>query len=323
MTREFLTSHVAMAIYAVFGVLAVATVLVALVTGRAQTDASGTGSKSASELTARVKSWWWMSIIFAIAIMTYQWAATVLLAFVSFLALKEYLSLIPQRRADRSILIWAYLAIPFQYWFASLGRFGLFMTFIPVWLFLFIPARMTIGGQTENFLRAVGTVSWGTMICVFCLSHTALLLAVGMQRPEGAGPLLFLIILTEFNDVAQFTWGKLFGRHRIMPTVSPNKTWQGFVGGLLSTTVLAAFAGPYLTPMPMVWSAAAGFFIASTGFLGDVTISAFKRDLGVKDTSQLIPGHGGILDRVDSLIYAAPAFFHFYNFFFLSGRVPA
>ncbi len=159
------------------------------------------------------------------------------------------------------------------------------------------------------------------MICVFCLSHTALLLALGLRRPEGAGPLLFLILLTEFNDVAQFTWGKLLGRHKIMPTVSPNKTVQGFLGGLVSTTALAAIAGPYLTPMPLAWSAAAGFFIAATGFLGDVTISAFKRDLGVKDTSALIPGHGGILDRVDSLIYAAPAFFHFYNFFFLSGRV--
>jgi phosphatidate cytidylyltransferase len=228
---------------------------------------------------------------------------------------------VPTRRVDRSVLLWAYIAIPIQFYFAHIEDFGFFMVFIPVWMFLFLPARITLGGVTEGFLRAVGLLSWGLMMTVFALSHTAMLLAFGTSRGFGAGPLLFLVALTQFNDVAQFTWGKLFGRHKILPSVSPKKTWEGFLGGFVTTVLVAALVGPYLTPMDISWSLLAGAIIAVSGFLGDVTLSATKRDLGVKDASNLIPGHGGILDRVDSLIYAAPVFFHFLNYFF--GGYPA
>jgi phosphatidate cytidylyltransferase len=266
------------------------------------------------ELSRRVKSWWWMITVFAVAILTDRVLSTIFLAFLSYLALKEYLSLVPTRRVDRSVLLYAYIAIPVQFYLAHIGSFGLFMTFIPVWMFLFMPARITLGGNTDGFLRAVGILSWGLMITVFSLSHTAMLLTFGVKLGHASGPLLFLVALTELNDVAQFTFGKLFGRHKIIAKVSPKKTWEGFVGGVVTTTAVAAIVGPYLTPMPMLWSAGAGAIIAGAGFLGDVTISACKRDLGVKDASSLIPGHGGILDRVDSLIYSAPIFYHLLHF---------
>lgn len=269
-----------------------------------------------SELSQRVKSWWWMISVFTIAILINRVVSTIFLALMSFLALKEYFSLIPTRRVDRSILLWAYLAIPVQFYLAHAGGFGLFMVFIPVWMFLFMPARITLAGHTEGFLRAVGTLSWGLMITVFSLSHTAMLLSFGTKLGYGAGPLLFLVALTEFNDVAQFTTGKLFGRHKILPSVSPKKTWEGFLGGFVATALVAALVGPYLTPLTMPLAAAGGAIIAGTGFLGDVTISACKRDLGVKDSSQLIPGHGGILDRVDSLIYSAPVFYHLLHYYY-------
>jgi len=122
--------------------------------------------------------------------------------------------------------------------------------------------------------------------------------------------------LAQFNDVAQYFWGKLLGRHKVTPNVSPKKTWEGLIGGVLTTVLLATLVGPYLTPMDPLWSALAGGVIGISGFLGDINISAMKRDLGVKDAGGLIPGHGGILDRVDSLTYAAPAFFHFFRYFF-------
>jgi phosphatidate cytidylyltransferase len=309
--EAFFSSSVHAAIGIIYGVLIFASAITWTLRRMSPSEAT-------TELSQRVVSWWWMITVFTIAILTNRVVSTIFLGLISFLALKEYLSLIPTRRVDRSILLWAYLAIPVQFYFAHIGRFGLFMTFIPVWMFLFLPARMTLGGHTEGFLRAVGLLSWGLMITVFSLSHTALLLSYGSVHGYGAGALLFLVALTQFNDVAQFTWGKLFGKHAILPTVSPKKTWEGFLGGLVTTACVAALAGPYLTPMPTLWSAAAGALIAGTGFLGDVTISAFKRDVGVKDASQLIPGHGGILDRVDSLIYSAPVFFHFLNFFFWS-----
>lgn len=305
------------AIGAIYGVLIIASIIVAVMKRSKPGEAT-------SELSRRVTSWWFMITIFTIAIVTNRIVSTIFLGLVAFMALKEYLSLIPTRRVDRLILLFAYWAIPVQFTIAHHGSYGLFLTFIPVWMFLFFPMAMTLTGRTEGFLRAVGTLSWGMMITVFALSHTAILLATpsDLAGPAGgAGLLLFLVALTQFNDVAQFTWGKLFGKIKILPKVSPKKTWEGFLGGVISTTIAAALAGPFLTPLSPTLAALAGTMIAIAGFLGDVTISAFKRDLGVKDSGGLIPGHGGILDRVDSLTYAAPVFFHAMHFFVFSGRV--
>ncbi|MAW82061.1 MAG: phosphatidate cytidylyltransferase [Parvularcula sp.] len=314
---DALPDNVFYAIGVIYALLIAASIAVLVMKRRAPGAAT-------EELSQRVKSWWFMITIFSIAIVTNRIVSTLFLALVAFLAFKEYLSLIPTRRVDRLILLFAYWTIPIQFTFAHMDSYGLFLTFIPVWMFLFIPMAMTLAGKTEGFLRAVGTISWGLMITVFSLSHTAMLLAAdeAVAGPAGgAGLLLFLVALTQFNDVAQFTWGKLFGKNKIVPKVSPKKTWEGFLGGLGSTIVGAAIAGPFLTPMPFYIAAVAGAIIAIAGFLGDITISAFKRDLGVKDSGGLIPGHGGILDRVDSLTYAAPVFYHAMHFFVFSGRI--
>ena len=313
---EALSQNVIWALGVIYGLLIAASVIVGVLKWRSPGNAT-------TELSRRVTSWWFMITIFTIAIVTNRIVSTVFLGLMTYLAFKEYISLIPTRPVDRIILFFAYLAIPVQFTFAHLNSYGLFLVFIPVWMFLFFPMVMTLVGKTEGFLRAVGTLSWGMMITVFALSHTAMLLAAGPSAGPagGAGLLLFLVALTQFNDVAQFTWGKLFGRHKIVPKVSPNKTWEGFWGGFGSTMVVAALAGPFLTPMPFYYAALAGGMIAIAGFLGDVTISAFKRDLGVKDSGGLIPGHGGILDRVDSLTYAAPVFYHAMHFFVFSGRI--
>jgi phosphatidate cytidylyltransferase len=238
----------------------------------------------------------------------------IFLAFVSFLALKEYLSLIPTRRADRRVLFWAYLAIPAQFYWVATGWYGMFIIFIPVYLFLLLPMRMVLIGETAGFLRAAGSLHWGLMLTVFNLSHMAFLLVLPKEiNPAGggAGLVLFLMFLTQFNDVAQYVWGKLFGKHKIIPKVSPKKTWEGFLGGIATTTLAAWALAPHLTPLVGWEGAAAGLLIGLAGFVGDVNISALKRDLGIKDSGSLIPGHGGILDRVDSLTFTAPLFFHF------------
>ena len=266
------------------------------------------------ELTQRVYSWWVMIGIFAAAILLSRSTSIIFFAFVSFLALKEYLSLIPTRRADRRVLFWAYAAIPIQYLWVHMDWYGMFIIFIPVYLFLLLPMRMVIIGETKEFLRAAGTVHWGLMTTVFSVSHAAFLLVLPEDRNPmagGAGLVLFLVFLTQFNDVAQYVWGKLTGRHKIIPKVSPNKTWEGFIGGLATTVSLASLLDSYLTPLSLVESALAGLLIGCSGFIGDVTISALKRDLGVKDSGSLLPGHGGILDRIDSLTYTAPLFFHY------------
>lgn len=295
----------------ILSILIVASTIVALLTRRHP-------EKSYLELSQRINSWWIIVGIFAAAMLLSRTTSIVFFAFVSFLALKEYFSLIPTRRADRRVLFWAYAAIPIQYFWVHMEWYGMFIIFIPVYLFLFLPMRMVIIGETNDFLRAAGTLHWGLMTMVFSISHAAFLLVLPDDRnPVAGGPglVLYLIFLTQFNDVAQYIWGKLTGRHKIIPKVSPNKTWEGFLGGLATTVGLASLLAPYLTPLSPIESALAGLLMACSGFVGDVTISALKRDLGVKDSGSLLPGHGGILDRIDSLTFTAPLFFHFLYYF--------
>jgi phosphatidate cytidylyltransferase len=192
--------------------------------------------------------------------------------------------------------------------------YGMFIVFIPVYAFLLLPMRMVLIGETEGFLRAAGTLHWGLMATVFSLSHVAFLLVLPQRiNPPGGGAalVLYLVFLTQFNDVAQYLWGRTLGRHKVIPKVSPNKTVEGLLGGLLTTVLLAWLLAPWFTPFSTVEALAAGVIIGLGGFVGDVVISALKRDLGIKDSGTLLPGHGGILDRIDSLSYTAPLFFHY------------
>ncbi len=276
-------------------------------------------NKNYTELIQRINSWWLMITVFSLAMVLNKTVSLFFFGFISFLALKEFFSIIPTRRADRRVLFWAYLAIPLQYYWVSIGWYGMFIVFIPVYMFLFLPMRMVIIGETDNFLHAASVLHWGLMTMVFSISHLAYLLILPEREgfgAGGAGLVLFLVFLTQFNDVAQFIWGKLFGKHKVIPKVSPNKTWQGFLGGIFTTTVLAVLLSGFLTPLSVSMAIIAGLIISIAGFIGDVTISALKRDIGVKDTGSLLPGHGGILDRIDSLIYTAPLFFHFMYYFY-------
>lgn len=270
-------------------------------------------NKELPEIGARIRSWWIMVVVFSAVIMFSQNLSLVFLSFLSFLALKEYLSITPTRNADRRVLFWAYLSIPVQFYWIWIGWYWMFIIFIPVYVFLFLPMRMVMIGETRGFLQAAGTLNWGIMTTVFSLSHMAYLLVLplsGNPAAGGVGLLFFLVVLTQLNDVAQFLSGRMFGRCKITPTVSPNKTWGGLIGGIVSTTLLSWVAAPLLTPFTTTQAIAVGTIIALAGFTGDVVISAIKRDLQIKDTGTLIPGHGGILDRIDSLTYTAPLFFH-------------
>ncbi|CAD2080529.1 Phosphatidate cytidylyltransferase [Jeotgalicoccus aerolatus] len=270
------------------------------------------------EVEMRIRSWWVMFIIFTFALLIHSTISLIFMALLCFLALKEYFSLIPFNRSHRLVLFWAYMTIPIQFLLIYLGWYGMFIVFIPVYMFLLIPIQAIIVGETKNFLRSIATVQWGVMLMVFGLSHLAFLLVLPGQEESiaGAGLVLFLVVLTQANDVAQFLWGKMLGKKKIVPKVSPNKTWAGFIGGVLTTTVLAVILAPLITPFSLFSSIIAGLYIGLTGFIGVVNISALKRDLNIKDTSAIIPGHGGILDRVDSLTYTAPLFFHFTRYFY-------
>lgn len=275
---------------------------------------------------SRLRTWWVIIGLLSLAIAWSPRAAIVFLGFVSFLALKEFLSMTPTRRADRRVLFYAYLAIIVQYYFAGTGQYKMFIMFIPVVMFVWLPTRMWMIGQTEGFLRAAGSMHWALMVTVFSLSHAAFLLVfpisdtprvepayvseLGKQFP-GPGLLIFLILFTELNDLFQFIWGKSLGRRKVAPTVSPKKTYAGLIGGVLTTIAIAGLLGPQITLLDPWTSLMAGAIISIAGFAGDLCIAALKRDLGIRNFGATLPGHGGVLDRVDSLIFTAPLFFHF------------
>ncbi|PZU91335.1 MAG: phosphatidate cytidylyltransferase [Pseudanabaena sp.] len=296
----------------IFGLLAIASITtLGLAISQPKTDYS--------ELQARIKSWWIMVSIFSLAILLKQPVSIAFFMMLSFIALREYFSLIPTRFSDRRVLLWAYLAIILQYFWIYIGWYGMFLIFIPIYMFLFLPMRMLFNGETEGFLNAIGTLHWGLMLNVYTISHLSYLTILpvsGNPIAGGIGLLVYLLLLTEINDIAQYIFGKLLGRHKIIPKVSPKKTVEGLLGGVLTTTGLAIVLAAWLTPFDLLHSACLGLLLSLTGFVGDVNISALKRDLGIKDSGTLLPGHGGILDRIDSLTYTAPLFFHFTVYFY-------
>lgn len=269
-----------------------------------------------TELKLRIRSWWVMVIVFSVALIIGTEVSLFFFALVSLLALQEFLGLALAGRSHEALGRSTYLAVPIQYYWIASADYEMFLLNIPLFMTLLLSAGFAFRGDTRGYLHTVSTLGWGLMLTVFALSHLGFLLMLpdSVNPVAGtAGLVLYLVCLTEVSDVAQFLVGRTLGRRPITPNVSPNKTLEGFLGGLGVTLVLATLLAPWLTPFNLWQGAIAGLLIGLGGFAGDVTISAVKRDLGVKDAGKLIPGHGGVLDRVDSLIFTAPLFFHFVN----------
>ena len=269
-------------------------------------------------LNSRIVAWWWMCAIFALAVLSGGIGSVVLFGLTSFLALREYITMTPTQRADHHTLFWAFLVfIPIQYYLVAVKWYGLFSIFIPVYGFLFIPLRSAIAGKTENFLERTAKIQWGLMICVYCISHAPALLMLKIPDYEGenAKLLFYLVFVVQISDVLQYVFGKTFGKHKIAPNVSPNKTWEGFIGGTLFSTIIGG-ALWWLTPFSLYQATAMAFSINLMGFAGGLCMSAIKRDRGIKDFGTMIQGHGGMLDRIDSICFAAPVFFHLTRYYF-------
>ena len=295
------------------GVLAAATAI-----GRILRLRAAAAAGTMENLEARITAWWLMFGLFAAAILTGRVGALVLFALVSFLALREFITLTPTRRGDHRAVFYAFFAgIPLQYWLVGIDWYGLFAILIPVYAFLYIPTRSALSGDTERFLERVAEIQWGLMVCVYCVSHAPAILMLEIPGYAGrnATLLLYLVVIVEVSDVLQYVFGKLLGRHPITPTVSPGKTWEGFVGGILGATVIGTLLCPF-TPFAPWQAAAMSLVVTLVGFAGGLTMSAIKRDRGVKDWGTAVVGHGGVLDRIDSLCFAAPVFFHLTRFFF-------
>lgn len=269
-------------------------------------------------LNARIRAWWVMSAVFALSLLTGGLGSVILFAMLSFFALREFITLTPTRPADHSALFWVFFIIlPLQYYLVATAWYGFFSVLIPVYAFLFIPSRIALSGDSNAFLERSAKIQWGLMVCVYCVSHVPALLMLEIPGYAGknARLLFFLVVIVQLSDVLQYVWGKLLGRHKIAPVISPSKTWEGFIGGILSATLIGTSLW-WATPFTLWQTMGMAFIITVMGFLGGLTMSAIKRDAGVKDWGSSIQGHGGVLDRIDSICFAGPIFFHLTRYFF-------
>lgn len=268
-------------------------------------------------LNARITSWWVMVIMLGLACIAGRTGVILLFALCSFAALREFLTLTTHERADHwSLLACFFLILPLQYWFLWIDWYGMYAIFVPVYAFLLLPVVSALRGSTRDFLVRVAETQWALMICVYCASHVPALLSLHIPGFEGNNVILiaYLIFIVQLSDVLQYVWGKLVGRSKIAPNLSPSKTWEGFLGGALSASAVG-MALYWMTPFSLVQAGAICLMITVLGFSGGLVMSAIKRDRGVKDWGHLIAGHGGFIDRLDSVIFAAPIFFHVTRYF--------
>jgi phosphatidate cytidylyltransferase len=272
-------------------------------------------------LNARVNAWWVMAAIIGLALLAGKPGVILLFAFVSFMALREYATLSPTRRGDHGALVASFfIVLPFQYFLVWIEWYGLFAIMIPVHAFLILPLLEALSGDTRDFMLRTATIQWGLMITVYCISHVPALLLLDIPGYEGRNAFLvvFLVLVVQSSDVLQYVWGKLAGRHKIAPSLSPSKTVEGFVGGVASATLLGA-ALWWITPFGPWQAGLLALIVNLMGFVGGLVMSAIKRDRGVKDWGAMIEGHGGMLDRVDSVCFSAPVFFHAIRYWWTPG----
>jgi phosphatidate cytidylyltransferase len=283
-------------------------------------SAGGEPNKVVANLDARVKAWWVMVAIFGVALATGGLGSVILFGLMSFFALREFITLTPTRPGDHRTLFWVFFIVtPLQYYLVATHWYGLFTLLIPVYAFIFVPTRSALAGDSEHFLERTAKIQWALMVCVYCVSHVPALLMLNIPGYEGqnAKLLLFFVLVVQISDVLQYVWGKLFGRHKIAPVISPSKTVEGFIGGVLSASAIGA-ALWWATPFNWWQAALFSLLLTLMGFCGGLVMSAIKRDRGVKDYGTLIEGHGGVMDRIDSLCFAAPVFFHLVRYYFAS-----
>jgi phosphatidate cytidylyltransferase len=299
----------------ILGLLVLASAIGWVLGQRVQAEA---GQAVVANLNARVRAWWVMTAVFAAALATGGLGSVILFGLTSFIALREFITLTPTRRADHRTLFWAFFVfVPVQYWLVATQWYGLFVIFIPVYAFLFVPVRSVLAGDTEDFLARTAKIQWGLMVAVYCVSHAPALLMLDIPgyAGENAKLLLYLIVVVQLSDVLQYVFGKTLGRHKIVPRVSPNKTWEGTIGGIAAATLIGTGLW-WATPFSPWEAAGIALVVNLAGFAGGLCMSAIKRDRGIKDFGSLIQGHGGVLDRIDSLCFAAPLFFHLVRYLY-------
>ena len=269
----------------------------------------------------RIRVWWILFSVLVAAFYIGQTGTIVLFGLISFWALREFITLTPTRLGDHRTLFFVFFIFtPLQYCLVGTDLYGLYSVVIPVYGFLFIPVAIALAGDCKRFLERMAKIQCGLLICVYCLSYTPALLTLKLpplanDNPDVGGKvrlLFFFVLMVQLSDALQYLWAQISSRHLIVPSINPSRTWEGLLGGTASVTLIGSMLW-WATPFHGAswWMAGVmSAVISIMGFAGGLTMSAIKRDRGVKDYGTLVEGHGGVLDRIDSICFAAPVFFH-------------
>jgi phosphatidate cytidylyltransferase len=291
------------------------------------------GVESAEEITSRTISWWWLVAIFMIAATTHKLILFCFLGFLCFFALREYFSLMAgykpaampgEAASDNLLKFICYFAILVSGYLAYIKCYGLYIILMPVYAFLLIPIIFVLQNTTYGAIRSLGLISIGLMFFVFNLGHSFFMVNLGVSV------LAYCFLLTEARDVLAYFTGKtlelLYEKNqqnyilkvlnlKVAEKINARKTWgagliaAGLISGLslLFVPLLPEFPKGKLT---YSFAAVLGLSIGIFGFFGDLVFSMIKRDIGVKDAGSILPGHGGIIDRINSLVFTIPITFH-------------
>ena len=273
----------------------------------------------------KVVAWLTMSLLLTSALIFSPVVAVIFFGIVSFWALREFITMTPTRRADHRTLFWViFLFTPLQYVLIAYNLYYFYTIVIPVYGSLFIAARIAFSGDHKRFLERIAKIQFGLLLCVYALSHAPALLFLELKtfdataqewevwRGSPAGLLMYFVLLVQLSDMFQFAWDRLAGRNIIAPEVNATRTWEGLIGSACCTAIVGMFIQWVLPVTPFTISGAGclGLVVASMAASGNMTMSAIKRDRGIKETGTLVQGHRGILDLIDAVCFAAPIFFH-------------
>ena len=284
-----------------------------------------------SNRLASLRTWWMIAIAVSISLLAGRPGICLLLTTASCIAWFEITRMYTPRAEDKLAIRAGYGLIVINYLLIMFGSFSSFVVFLPLGSLFILAVSLLIKGEPKGYIRSAGGLLWGIMFLGYGVSHAAALLILPSSSYGPLGPVgwfLFLVILTEADDIFQAIIGRLFGshkRHRLAPVISPNKTWEGFFGGLLIIVILAPLIAPWLTTLgqqagplslpesmqPWFAPILVAILISLSGFFGDINMSAIKRDTDIKDSGKLLPGMGGVIDRIDSLTMTAPVFVYF------------
>lgn len=298
-----------------FGILIALTLLGEFLRGR---QPANTQNPVLETYMTRVHSWWGMVTFIGLALLSGKIGIMILFAFASFAALREFLTLTTKAQADHMSFALAFFAVlPLQYIFVALGWDGLYTVFIPVYAFLLLPIVSAMRGNAQRYLIRVAETQWGLMIAVFCVSHVPALMTIDVAGYGDRAVLLiaFLVMVVQLGDLLEYFFGRRIGRTRIAPGLSP-KTVEGMICGVGSAMLIGATLN-WITPFGVVGAMVMAGVASLVGMFGNIVFAAIKRDRGVKDWSHLIPGQGGFVDQLDSVIFAAPIFYHLTVFFWI------